>query len=189
MTDPSGMPSLSGACKEDLHPAALLVTDTQFKNWEESSRGWGWREYDGAHWLWSLDPLSQKLLELLVSATTLHKPLISHLPGNPRYLSESYTGSTGWIICIMNCYYLAQPTLSPSHPYSLVFVPSEWLHSLAQFSIFLHQIHSGFLFHFYSLCPTCLQHLLILSYSFFISVVGLPQRFSSGAPCFSYGFL
>lgn len=91
MTDPSGMPSLSGACKEDLYPTALLVTDTQFKNWEESSRGWGGRSMMELLTDYDLDPL----FELLVLATTLHLALISHLPGNPRYLSESYTGSTG----------------------------------------------------------------------------------------------
>lgn len=61
MTDPSGMPSLSGAWKEDLHLAAFLVTDTQFK--ERVVGGGRWQEYDGAaHLLLSPDPL----LELLV---------------------------------------------------------------------------------------------------------------------------
>lgn len=78
MTDPSGMPSLSGAWKEDLHLAALLVTDTQFKERAQLGVGGGRSMMDGAaHLLLSLDPL----LELLV---------FSNLPAHATDLTSAW---------------------------------------------------------------------------------------------------
>lgn len=150
------MPSLFGAWKEDLHLAALSVTDTQFQEREQPGVG-------GGRSMTEL-PTSCYLLTLCLScwcsATNPHMPPISPLPGNSRYLSESYTGNTGWIICIALSYeLLISGTTNPEpFPPLLSGLRSSWMAPLsAQFSIFQRQIHSGFLFHFYSLCPTCLQ--------------------------------